>query len=177
MNEQQLPAPGPLKRINLETGVFQANGTTYRIESQLSIERYCELQILEKEMAFGTTFRGFFDILRGVYMDLNKADFVSASVKVHNVLQGVAKIEEREPVVLKMCSLFINADGENRAEWSNDLVVKKIQDWKAEGLDMQDFFVVALNSVNGFLRIFSQITEAISKGNFLEAIQEPNPAN
>lgn len=164
-----------LKRINLETGSFEANGTRYQIESSLSIERYCEMQILEKELGFGVTFRSIFDKLKSIYLDLNKANFVSASVTVDAMLRGIAKIEEREPVVLKICCLFINAEGENRAIWNNDLVVKKINDWKAEGLDMQDFFIVALNSVNGFIGIYNQITEAISGKTGIQEILTTDP--
>ena len=162
--------PSPLKRINFETGAFEANGTKYQIESSLSIERYCEMQVLEKELGFGVTFRSIFDKLKSIYTDLNKANFVAAAVTVDGMLRGIAKIEEREPVVLKICCLFINAEGENRATWSNDLIVKKINDWKAEGMDMQDFFTVALNSVDGFIGIYNKITQAISGTDGLEEV-------
>lgn len=175
MEEATTQAAGPLKRINLETGSFTANGTKYQIESQLSIERYCEMQVLEKELGFGVTFRGMFDKLKAIYTDLNKANFVGASVTVDGMLRGIAKIEEREPIVLKICALFINAEGENRGAWTTDLFVKKINDWKAEGLDMQDFFIVALNSVNGFIGIYNQITEAISGTTGLQEILEVSP--
>jgi hypothetical protein len=39
----------------------------------------------------------------------------------------------------------------------------KIEDWKAEGIDIQDFFTLALNSVNGFIDIYGQMSKRISQ--------------
>lgn len=171
---EPIKLPNHNKRINFETGAFEANGVKYQIESGLSIERYCEMQILEKEMGFGVTFRSIFDKLKSVYLEMNKTNFVGAAVTLDNLLKGIAKIEEREPVVMKICCLFINYEGENRASWNNDLVVKKMNDWKLEGLDVQDFFTVALNSVSGFMEIYKKITEAISGGSLAEALRTEN---
>lgn len=175
--EHVLGTGGPLKRIDLTKGSFTANGVNYQIENTLSIERYTEMQVLEKELAFGGSFRKLFDELRTLYNMLNKQDFVGCAVKVDTLLRSVAKVEEREPVALKICCLFINFEGEDRGKWNQDLVVKKLNDWKTEGLDAQDFFTVALNSVNGLVKIYNQISQAIFAGMGLQdlAIAPGNP--
>ena len=39
----------------------------------------------------------------------------------------------------------------------------KIEDWKIEGIAIQDFFQFALNSVNGFIGIYKKMSEATSE--------------
>lgn len=148
-------------RIDFEKGSFQANGKIYTIEGGLTIERYAEFQILEKELAYGLTVKGLYDKLRDIYKLLNKQQFADAAVYTHNLTTGVAKLEEREPVVLKICALFCNYENEDRREVSDDLITAKIQDWKTEGLDMRDFFQLALDSVNGFLGIYREVAQGL----------------
>lgn len=151
-----------LKRIDLEKGVFQANGKTYRIEGSLSIERYCEFQILEKELGFGVTFKSMFDTLNVLWTQINKMEFGMAAVTLNDTMRGMARLEEREPVVLKICALYINADGEDRSAFSQDMITQKIYDWKTEGYDMKDFFQVAFGSVTGFTEIYNRVSRIIS---------------
>lgn len=150
-----------LKRLDLSKQSFVANGTTYYIESGLSIERYCEYQILEKEAAFSMSFKKIFENLKEVHRLMNEVKFVEAAVKLDNLMRGVAKLEEREPTLLKMCALFINTEDEDRTTINNDMIVKKIEDWKKE-YDIRDFFQLALNTVDGFLEIYANATRIIS---------------
>lgn len=164
-----------LKRIDIEAGKFTANGINYTIEQNLSIERYAEFQILEKEMAYGLTTKGLFARLKKLFELINKMKFAEASVMVNDLLRGVSKLEERQPTVLKICALFINADGENRATINKDMIEKKINDWKAEGLSMNDFFTLAASTVNGFLEIYKNISQLISEGLTEESQGEESP--
>jgi len=150
-----------LKRLDLSKQSFVANGTTYYIESGLSIERFCEYQILEKEAAFSMSFKKIFENLKDVHRLMNEVKFVEAAVKLDNLMRGVAKLEEREPTLLKMCALFINTEDEDRTTINNDMIVKKIEDWKKE-YDIRDFFQLALNTVDGFLEIYANATRIIS---------------
>lgn len=150
-----------LKRLDMTKPSFEANGVTYHIESGLSIERFCEYQILEKEAGFGVTFKKVFDNLKELHGLMNEVKFVEAAVKLDNMLRGVAKLEEREPTLLKICALFINTAEEDRTTINNDMVVKKIEDWKKE-YDIRDFFTLALNTVDGFLEIYANATRIIS---------------
>lgn len=151
-----------LKRIDFNKGVFEANGKTYSIEGQMSIERYCEYQILEKELSYATTFKGMYDKLVRLKDLMNKLRFVDAAVELSDLLRGVSKIEEREPTVLKMCALFMNTEDEDRTVFTQDLYVKKIADWKQEGIDMRDFFQAASNMVAGFLDVYRTVTRITS---------------
>lgn len=158
----ELKASEPLKRIDLNTGVFEANGTRYTIEGSVTIERYAELQILEKELGYGLTFKAMFDKLSQAFTLLNKQKPADAAVLLNDMIRGMAKIQEREPIVLKICALFMNTDDEDRSSFSQDMYNRKIADWKAEKLDMRDFFTVASNSINGYIEIYRTVTRIIS---------------
>lgn len=150
-----------LKRLDLNQPSFEANGVTYYIESALSIERFCEYQILEKEAGFGLSFKKIFENLKELHALMNGVKFVEAAVKLDNLMRGVAKLEEREPTLLKICALFINEKEEDRTIINNDMIVGKIANWKKE-YDIRDFFTLALNTVDGFLEIYANATHIIS---------------
>lgn len=151
-----------LKRIDFEKGTFEANGKLYTIEGALSIERYAELQILEKELAYGFTVKQIFEKLKILWDYLNKLKFAEAAVLVRDLMAGATRVAERTPTTLKICALFINTEDEDRTTINQDLINKKIEDWKAEGIDMRDFFRVASSSVNGFLEIYKAVSRIIS---------------
>lgn len=150
-----------LKRLDLTKTSFEANGITYHIETALSIERFCEYQILEKEAGMGLSFKKLFEGLKDLWELMNNIQFAEAAVKLDNMMRGIAKLEEREPTLLKICALFINAEGEDKTKINGDMITKKINDWKTE-YDVKDFFTLALNTVDGFLEIYANATQIIS---------------
>lgn len=151
-----------LKRLDLTKPRFKANGVHYNIEGGLSIERFCMYQILEKEAGFGVSFKSVFTNLQKLHSLMNNVKFVEAAILLDNMMRGVAKLEEKQPTLLKMCALFINADDEDRSTISEDMIAKKINDWKAE-YDVRDFFQVALNTMDGFLEIYNNVSQIISE--------------
>lgn len=151
-----------LKKLDLTKSTFVANGVTYHIETQLSIERFCEYQILEKEAGFGLSFKKVFENLKELHALMNGVKFVEAAVKLDNLMRGVAKLEEREPTLLKICALFINTADEDRTTINNDMTMKKIEDWKRE-YDISGFFQLALNTVDGFFQIYGNVSRIISQ--------------
>jgi hypothetical protein len=46
---------------------------------------------------------------------------------------------------------------------SDDLITEKIEDWKAEGYDIQGFFHLAVASLEGFRENYEMATAVISK--------------
>lgn len=146
-----------LKRIDFNKGSFVANGKTYYIESGLSISRFCEYQILEKEAAFATTFSSMFKELRAIYDLMNGVNFVAAAVKLDNLMSGITKLQEKEPTLLKIAALFINTEDEDRATITEDQITRKIQDWQE--YNVTDFFSFALSTIKGFTELYSSATQ------------------
>lgn len=151
-----------LKTLDPQARFFEANGKKYFIETKLSIARFHEYQIFEKEAGFSMSFASMVDAIKEAYQDLNQLKAADASVKLHNLLAGISKVAEKEHVLLKMCALFINTEDEDRGEIDDDLISAKIEDWKNE-YEINGFFMLALNTVNGFLRIYSEMHQTISE--------------
>jgi hypothetical protein len=151
-----------VKRIDMESGVFTANGKTYRIEGLLSMERYAEYNALEKELIYGMDSKAMFKELRALWTSLEKQQFATCSVKVFDMLKAVELVMHREATAIKMCTLFINTDDEDRTVINTAIMTAKINDWRAEGIAAQDFFTLASSSVNGFHEFSRTITRIVS---------------
>lgn len=162
LKEQEQKQPKKPKNIDMTKPSFMANGKEYFIQTHLSIARFCEFQILEKEVGFSMTFAKVFKEINEITEIMNEAKFVDCAVRLDNLRRGVAKLEDKEPSVLKLCTLFINTIDEDPSFWNNDLMTVKIEDWKAEGIDIQDFFQFALSTLNGFTDIFNKMSNRVS---------------
>lgn len=151
-----------LKKLPIEEGRFMANGKLYVIETGFSIERYAMYQRYQLEAGYGVTFEEMLHNWEKVIDYANKLKFTDIAVLSHNMLKGVTKIADREPVLLKMCALFINAENEDRRTITDDMISVKINDWKEEGFDIRGFFTLALNTINGFIDSWVKLTQAIT---------------
>src|SRR5690242_16734585 len=150
-----------LKTLDPNERRFTANGKVYNIETELSINRFHEYQIYEKEAGFSMDFKSIVHSIKDAYQDINQLKAADAAVKLHNVLAGIAKVQEKEHTLLKMCALFINTDDEDRGIINADMISTKIEDWGKE-YEVQGFFTLALNTINGFLQIYAEQHRIIS---------------
>lgn len=150
-----------LKKLEPGTLTFEANGKKYIVESTLSVNRYIEYQQLELMAGVGMNFQEVIRGLNEVKEQMNKAQFVDASVKLHNMIIGIADIPRKEPNLLKLCALFINEENEDRSTITPERISQKIEDWgeyEAEG-----FFVLALTSINGFIDHYKRMHQAFTE--------------
>jgi hypothetical protein len=152
---------GALKSIDFESGQFDANGKTYYLESKLTVARYCEFMILQRELQMGMSIEEIYTGMIDQRKLLNQMRFVDASVHCDKFVTHCIKLKEKEPTVMKICTLFINTEDEDRAVWNNDLVVRKLADWKKEGINVSDFFEVALTLVPTFIEHYNRFTRSI----------------
>lgn len=150
-----------LKELDPQARSFVANGKTYYVETRLSIARFHQYQIYEKEAGFSTSFASLVEALKQAYQDINQLKAADAAVKIHNVLAGIASVGEKEHVLLKMCALFMNTEEEDRGDINEDMISTKIADWEKE-YEVNGFFTQALNTVNGFFKIYSEMHQTIS---------------
>ena len=61
-----------LKKLDPTSRSFMAGGEEYFIETKLSIARFHDYQIYEKEAGFGMTFKDMFQNLLSLREDMNK---------------------------------------------------------------------------------------------------------
>ncbi|HYH14948.1 MAG TPA: hypothetical protein VD794_07005 [Flavisolibacter sp.] len=151
-----------LPRIDLSKGEFTANGKRYIIESELSIERFSQYQMLEMELGYGLTFKSLYEKLTKVYEQVNKMKFADAAVQLDNIIRGVANIGKQDHAIFKMCALFCNTEGEDRSTINQDMIDAKIDDWKKEGIQASDFFRLASSTVRGLYEALQNTVQNIS---------------
>lgn len=153
------------------TKEFIANGTKYYIaKNTLTINRFVYYQILEKEAGFGISFEDLYkaideniEYIKNISsQDIKVNHLLDILVKLTNIKNGIQILDKKEPPILKLCTLFINTKDEDTSIWSDELCTKKINDWKIEGIDINFFFGLALNSINGFLTIYKSMHQKLS---------------
>lgn len=140
----------------LEETTFQANGTKYTISKRLSIERLALHQRFEIEFGFNTSFLGLVEALKAIYLHLNSRNFADAAVCTHNAMYGIAKTEENELQSIRLCSLFMNYEGEDTSTYNEDIYAKKAEDWKRANIDGLYFFQRAALSSNGYINAYKE---------------------
>lgn len=162
--------PKELTRINFEAGQFMANGVKYYIQAdQISVARFIKYEEFSYNVAFDQSFQKVAGTLKEIYEILTEGD--SALQAIHkaaelalNQLKAVKEFgDTRKPAVLWFCTLFFNRAGEDITTWDPALAAEKIQDWEAEGIHMQDFFLFSTSALNGFKKIFQYAIEQASE--------------
>ena len=74
-----------------------------------------------------------------------------AAVTLNGILEGLARpINGQQHPMLLLCSLFVSKPGEDLAAWNEAEATEKIKDWESSGMNVQDFFTLALRLVRQF---------------------------
>lgn len=142
---------------------FVANGRTYHKAEGLSMRRYLWYQRLSVELATGMGVSDLHAKTREAFDLINKLKFAEASVALHEGLAGYADInEDRYPAAMRMTLLFWNAEGEDIADMSEEIMAKKITDMEEAGIDASFFFVQALTSVHGLVSAYVERSKGYS---------------
>ena len=100
-----------LKTIDQSANGFTANGKRYLVHNDLSVERWKVMERLQIEVGFGADFDTLYKTINEAYDLLNKSRPADASVKLHGVLSGVARVlNAREHPMLVITTLFLNRE-------------------------------------------------------------------
>jgi hypothetical protein len=143
---------------------FEANGQKYLIESSINIKRYNEFEKIQLQLGFGLSFSDMFANLKEAYTLANGQKFADLSVLLYNMMDGIKQMStDRNNSALSMCTLFINKPDEDRTNWTKEEAQKKLTDWSAEGIDVKDFFLLAVTSIENFANIYKELTADIFK--------------
>ena len=107
-----------------------ASGKKYIVYPPITAHRFEVFERLQVEMEHLTSLSGFRDEIAATYELLNKSKPADAAVKINNLLNGVARIQNGQPhPLLMICSLFICTADENQAEWNEAEAQEKVNDW------------------------------------------------
>jgi hypothetical protein len=149
--------PNGNKRIDFETGQLTGrSGKKYQTESSLSVERFTQFQVFEKELAYGLSLKGLAEKLQKLMNLVDKMKFAQAAILISDLQRGVSKLYERQPVIMKIAALYINSEDEDRGVFNQDIIDAKLRDWA--DYDIRDFFAVATRSVSGLIEIYESVS-------------------
>lgn len=150
-----------VQKLELGTKSFIANGKKYVVSETISIARFKQYEKLVPRLTFGLDFNQIFANLKLAYEALNKQQFANSSVILHNLMNGISKVEEDNRVnpALLMASLMINRENEDVTIYDEKIALDKINDWQVEGLDMMGFFQFSLTCINGFKETLIKYTQ------------------
>lgn len=141
-----------LKEIDHKTvQSIEANGTTYYLESKISIKRFEVFQMLEVDFGYPGGFAGVYKSLNKSIELLNKQQWVDAAVELCNIRDVMKKSDDnrRQPAV-DMCSLFLNTKDEDRTTITNEMLAKKQEDFEKAGIPMDFFLHLAAKLTIGY---------------------------
>jgi len=128
-----------LRTVDFTNSSFECGGKTWIISKTLSFERYKKLQEYILEFGFSATFSDIFKQVRKAWDYLNGLKLAEGAVVLHNVLSGISKLETKYDVSFRIAALFINTEGEDLADASDEHIASKIEVWSKE-LDAIPFF-------------------------------------
>lgn len=151
-----------LNRIDFEAGTFEANGTKYKISNTMSAERFLEFSIVESEFGVGMSLKDFIDEHIKLDEALNTLRLADACVINRNILTGVYTVKNKMPWVFRLVALAANAEGEDPKEFSEDMILRKTEDFIKSGIDINDFFKLACVLVPGFMDRWNELSRLIS---------------
>ena len=156
-----------------------ANGRKYRVSEMISVDRFKQYEKLEPKLTYGVTFEEMFKNIKKAYQAVNEQRFADSAVILHNIMAGIQDVENEQRVhpALIMCALVINFEGEDSTIYDEAVILGKIDDWQKEGLNMLDFFMLALSSIKGFRETYLQYIQSQAKNLAKELEKEEKREN
>lgn len=150
--------------LDPNTTSFEANGKTYRKSQRVSFARYGLMEQFNLELGYGRTVAELFGEQQKLYGLLNKQQFAECAVSVHNSMNGITRVANRDPhPMFKQCALFWNYEGEDVRYLTDELLDIKVQDWSESGIDAAFFFGQAVSNVPGLLAAYRLLTKGSSE--------------
>jgi hypothetical protein len=150
-----------LKTFEIDSGYFDAAGKRYFIEDTLSFNRFEKLREYTLEMGFSATFLEIFNNLKKAWDLMNKQQPSDAAVVIHNIMNGIGRLEKKDDPAFRICALFCNTEDEDTTVWDEAVERQKIEDWGGE-YNVTPFFWLAAAKVNGWLPAYKSAFQGIS---------------
>lgn len=143
---------------------FMANGKKYLIEKSISFQRFNRYEEMELMIGYGVNVKKLSEAHGELFGMMNERMFAEASVRIHNLRVGLAQMDEedRVPMGVQLCCLFINRENEDRRWINEEMIRAKKHDWEMEGYDPADFFGLAVSTLKDCFIAYSKATQDTS---------------
>lgn len=167
-----------VKKIDIGSREFMANGVKYYIQLDgISVGRFHFYEKYVQLSSFGTDFQTMMSNYDKIYNALTDGNNVmngwyNAVLLSRNQKQAIKeRTELKNHSILYLCSLFINRLDEDITDWDTRIAESKIDDWKKEGIDMADFFLLGTKLINGFTSAYQDpVPEVIDRVRYEEKV-------
>jgi hypothetical protein len=159
-----------LRKIDFEKEkYFTCGGREFEITDSLGFTRYKALQRMMVEWSYSATFQDIFNNLQKAIDAFNEHKYDKMVIVVHNVMNGITKIEEKDDLTWKICALFVNEKDEDLTVYNEAQMSSKIDCWGRE-LDVAPFFYLAASLVPGWMPAYELlIRDGSGKGNEMKS--------
>lgn len=144
--------------------IIGKSGKVYKIEPEnVSAGRWREYEIQSLMLSFNSDFKTYYTSLVEIHTQINQikvlGDAIKINDKVKELIAGIGNYAERpEPKIIKFCSLFCNAEGEEVGEWSELMAAEKYEDWK--DIPVHFFFQLAAEAAPLFKEVYQKWKES-----------------
>jgi hypothetical protein len=138
-----------LRTVNFDEKRFDCDGKTFYLKDSLSFNRYRKLQEFMLEFGYSATYQDIFNNLKEAWEKLNALKLGESAVIIHNVMNGITKIEAKDDVSFRLCALFLDETDEDPTIYDEGRMKSKIECWAKE-LDVMPFFHLAASLVPGW---------------------------
>ena len=159
-----------IKQFQIEVGKsFTANGTKYNVSDSYAIGRYAMASILEDELSSMATISDSRKVIKQALDSFNKGEIAESVVLLHNWVNRSIKAQTSGNIMMRICTLYINKEGEDVRYLTEETIKSKIHDWSEEGLDIKPFLLFVFSLYNKVLTNYET-----DIANILEQIKEIN---
>ena len=153
-----------LKTLDYNQSSFEANGKTYYVKNSLSVERFRHFEKYQVDFGFGRTYKSISESLRKSIELANKGKGLEAWNIIFNLMNAVGdSLDKRVNNGMLICALFIVTEDEDLTKWDEQEQLNKINDWNTEGYDVNSFFRLAANLVEGFIGDLEEVLQNTSE--------------
>lgn len=145
--------PNP-RKVPAGATEVEMNGRIYHRADSVAAARWPYLEQYQAALIHGKRADQLYKVLRTDLKDaLNKAQFMDASVILHNLINDTAAITDvkRLPSAVALTMLFWNHEGEEVGQFDQAVMDAKIEDARQSGIDMAFFFGQALSCIADYL--------------------------
>jgi len=153
---------------------FTANGNKYFIRSAadgLGFKRYVEMKRILSVVGFDATYSEQLNALNRITSAANTLVTKTPQLdvlfrEIENMRESIRRTERKWDYSLFAATLFIVRPDEDLNEWSEAQAEEKIEDWQAEGLHEQDFFLLVIlwaSQLSDWWRSLPERVKAIAK--------------
>lgn len=134
------------------------SGKIYKIEPEsITTGRFAHYEIQSLMFAFGSDFKTFYTKLIEIQKSINNVkvlgDMIKISDDVKELLAGIGNYADSNvPKIIRFCSLFCNADDEDKSTINENIYQQKMEDWKE--IPIEGFFLLATEVIPLFKEVY-----------------------